>query len=139
MIPEKVSWVGFPARINTVYSNLTPINDLFLKIHDQTQTFAKDFLVEYQIRKRSQLCCIRIQFVKINSSTFSPTFCIFYADVAIPTTIPFQVIIAKLQTGNCQLVNQNFPNNTFKAAEFWRIVALTAVLCLLQRKDSTFL
>ena len=32
MIPEKVTWVRFPARINTVYGKLPPINDLFLKI-----------------------------------------------------------------------------------------------------------
>ena len=36
MIPEKVTWVRFPARINTVYSKLPPINDLFLKILNQT-------------------------------------------------------------------------------------------------------
>ena len=36
MIPEKVTWVQFPARINTVYSKLPPINDLFLKILNQT-------------------------------------------------------------------------------------------------------
>ena len=138
MIPEKVTWVRFPARINTVYSKLPPINDLFLKILNQTQIFAIDFLVEYQIRKFFQLCCIRIQFVKTNSSTFPPTFCIFYADLAIPITIPFQVIFAKLHS-NCQLAKQNFPNNAFKGAEFVCIVGLTAVLCLLQRADSTFL
>ena len=36
MIPEKVTWVRFPARINTVYSKLSPITDLFLKILNQT-------------------------------------------------------------------------------------------------------
>ena len=36
MIPEKVTWVRFPARINTVYSKLPPITDLFLKILNQT-------------------------------------------------------------------------------------------------------
>ena len=139
MIPEKVTWVRFPARINTVYSKLPPINDLFLKILNQTQIFAMDFLVECQIRKFYQLCCIRIQFIKTNSSTFPQTFCIFYADLAIPIRIPFQFIFPKLQNGNCQVANQNFPNDVFMAAEFWCIVGLTAVLFLLQRKDSTFL
>ena len=60
MIPEKVTWVLFPARINTVYSKLPPINDLFLKILNQTEVFAIDVLAEYQIRKLFQLCCIRI-------------------------------------------------------------------------------
>ena len=36
MIPEKVIWVRFPASINTVYSKLPPINDLFLKTLNQT-------------------------------------------------------------------------------------------------------
>ena len=36
-----------------------------------------------------------------------------------------------LQTGNCQLTNQNFPTNAFETAEFWCIVGLTTVLCLL--------
>ena len=77
MIPEKVTWVQFPARINTVYSKLPPINDLFLKILNQTQIFAIDFLPEYQIRNFFQLlCCIRTQFVETNSSTFCLTFCI---------------------------------------------------------------
>ena len=39
MIPEKVTWVQFPARINTVYSKLPPINDLFLKILNQTDIY----------------------------------------------------------------------------------------------------
>ena len=43
-----------------------------------------------------------------------------------------------LQTGNCQLTNQSFPNDAFKSAEFWCTVGLAAVLYLLQRKDSTF-
>ena len=89
MIPEKVTWVRFPARINTVYSKLSPINDLFLKILNQTLIFTIDFLAEYWIRKFFQLCCMRIQFVKSNSSTFPPTFWIFYADLAIPVTVPF--------------------------------------------------
>ena len=38
MIPEKVTWVQLPARINTVYSKLSPINDLFLKILNETDT-----------------------------------------------------------------------------------------------------
>ena len=33
----------------------------------------------------------------------------------------------------------NFPNNAFDTAEFWCIVSLTAILHLLQRKNSTFL
>ena len=28
MIPEKMTWVRFPARISAVYSKLLPINDL---------------------------------------------------------------------------------------------------------------
>ena len=76
MIPEKVTWVRFPARINTVYNKLPPINNLFLKILNQTQIFAIDFLAEYQIKKFFQLCYIRIQLVKTNSSTFPLTFCI---------------------------------------------------------------
>ena len=55
MIPEKVTWVRFPARINTVYSKLSPVNDLFLKIVNKTQIFAIDFLAEYWIRKLFQL------------------------------------------------------------------------------------
>ena len=51
MIPEKVTWVRFPARINTVYSKLPPINDLFLNILNQTYIFTIKFLPEYQIRK----------------------------------------------------------------------------------------
>ena len=50
MIPENVTWVRFLARINTVYSKLSPIKDLFLKILNQTYIFAIDFLPEYQIR-----------------------------------------------------------------------------------------
>ena len=48
MIPEKVTWVQFPARINTVYSKLPPINNLFLKILNQTLIFAIHFLAEDQ-------------------------------------------------------------------------------------------
>ena len=33
----------------------------------------------------------------------------------------------------------NFPNNAFETTEFWCIVGLTAILRLLQRKNSTFL
>ena len=36
IISEKVTWVRFSARINTVYSQLPPINDLFLKSLNQT-------------------------------------------------------------------------------------------------------
>ena len=32
----------------------------------------------------------------------------------------------------------NFPNNAIEAAEFWWIVGLRAILCLLQRKNSDF-
>ena len=46
IIPKKVTWVLFPARINTLYSKLPPINDLFLN-----SLFAIDVLAEYQIRK----------------------------------------------------------------------------------------
>ena len=49
MIREKVAWVQFPARIITVYCKLPPINDLFLKILNQTLIFAIDSLEEYQI------------------------------------------------------------------------------------------
>ena len=48
MIPEKVTWVQFPAKINTVYGKLPPYNDLFLKI--LKQIFGMDFLAEYQIK-----------------------------------------------------------------------------------------
>ena len=34
---------------------------------------------------------------------------------------------------------QNFPNNPFETAEFWSVVSLTAILRLLQMKNSTFL
>ena len=33
----------------------------------------------------------------------------------------------------------NFPNTAFDTAEFWFIVSLTAILDLLQMKNSTFL
>ena len=81
MIPEKVTWVRFPARINTVYSKLPPINDLFLKILNQTDIYHR-------------FSC-RISNQKIFSA----------------------------------MLHQNivFPNNDFKAAEFWFIVGLTAV------------
>ena len=39
MIREKVTWVRFITRINAVYSKLPPINDLFLKILNQTDVF----------------------------------------------------------------------------------------------------
>ena len=50
MIPENVTWVRFLARVNTDYTKLPPIKDLFLKILNQTYIFAIDFLPEYQIR-----------------------------------------------------------------------------------------
>ena len=50
--------VGFPARINTIYIKLLPINDLFLKILKKTLILDIDFLAEYRIRKFFQLCCI---------------------------------------------------------------------------------
>ena len=108
MIPEQVAWVRFPARINTAYSKLPSINDLLLKILYQTQIFAIDILVEYQIRKFFQLCCIKIQFIKTNSSTFPPTSCIFYVDLAIPITVPFQVILQ-----SCKLVIDKWQIKTF--------------------------
>ena len=39
MIPEKVTWIQFPARISIVYSKLLPINGLVF-----------EFLIKYQIR-----------------------------------------------------------------------------------------
>ena len=33
----------------------------------------------------------------------------------------------------------DFPNNSFETCEFWCIVGLTAILCLLQRKNLTLL
>ena len=36
VIPEKVTWVWFPARINTFYSKLPPVNYLLLKVLNQT-------------------------------------------------------------------------------------------------------
>ena len=35
--------------------------------------------------------------------------------------------------------NAQCPNNALETAEFWYIVALTTILRLLQRKNSTFL
>ena len=71
-------WPGFDSQPGSI---LPTVN--------QTWIFAIYFLVEYHIRKCFQLCCIKMEFVKTNSSTFPPTFCIFYADLAIPITIPF--------------------------------------------------
>ena len=48
MIPEKVTWVRFPARINAVYSKVPPINDLFSLIFNQTLIFAIDFVVDQE-------------------------------------------------------------------------------------------
>ena len=58
MIPEKLTWVQFPARINTVCSKLLPINN-FSIFNKQSYILALiHFLTEYQIRKYVQLCCI---------------------------------------------------------------------------------
>ena len=47
MIPEKVTWVQFPAWISTVYSKLLPINDLVFQF--LIYIFALiNFYVEYQ-------------------------------------------------------------------------------------------
>ena len=113
MITEKVKWVRFPARINTVYGKLSPINDLFLKILNETDTchrFSCRILDPEMFSAMLHQNIVRQnEFFK-----FPPTFCILYAD------LPMQI-------GNCQLANQNFANNAFEAAEFWCIVGLTAV------------
>ena len=67
IISKKVTWVRFPPRINTVYSQLPPINDLFLKSLNQTY-ISKIFSCRMSDQKIFQLCCI-----KPNSSTFLPT------------------------------------------------------------------
>ena len=44
MIPEKVTWVEFPAKISTVHSKVLPINDLvlqFLISHLHISSFIK--------------------------------------------------------------------------------------------------
>ena len=60
MIPEKVTWVQFLARINTVCSKLLPMNNLFFQyLIKHSYIFAlMNFLTEYQITKYVQLCCI---------------------------------------------------------------------------------
>ena len=131
MIPEKVTWVRFPARINTVYSKLPPINDLFLNILNQTYIFTIKFLPEYQIRKFFSYVASEYSSLKEIVQLFVQLFLFFYTNFAIPKTIPFYFIFAMLLTGNFQLKNQSFPTNAFEAAEFWCIVGLTAVLCLL--------
>ena len=58
MIPEKVTWVQFPARINTVCSKILPINNLIFQylIKHSYISAVRNFLTEYQIMKYVQLC-----------------------------------------------------------------------------------
>ena len=74
MIPEKVTWVQFPARINTACSKLLPIyNLIFQYLIKHSYIFALiNILKEYQIRKYVQLRCKSF-------ATFSQFFLFFYA------------------------------------------------------------
>ena len=47
--------------------------------------------------------------------------------------------ISEFKSDICDQWFKNFPTNAFETAEFWCIVDLTAILRLLQRKNSTFL
>ena len=68
MIPEKVTWIQFSARISTVYSKPLPINDLIFQfLIKHLHICSYKFLIEYQIRKYVQLCCV-------SSTTFSQYF-----------------------------------------------------------------
>ena len=89
MIPENLTWIRFSASINTAYSNAPPINDSFLKFLNQTQIFALDFLAEYHIRKCFQYVASKYSSSKQILQVFFQLFTFFYADLAIPRTIPF--------------------------------------------------
>ena len=87
MIPEKVTWVQFPARINTVYSKLPPINDLFSKIFNQTDICHR---LSHRISGQKSFWAMLHQNIVCQNKffNFSPQlFAFFYADVAITRTI----------------------------------------------------
>ena len=97
MIPEKVTWVRSPTRINTIYSKLPPVNDLlstFLIKH----SYLPQIFLQNIIRKFFLLCCIRIQFVKFFN--FSPNFLHSFTRI-----LPFQEeLYFRLYFKSCKLV-----------------------------------
>ena len=133
MIPEKVTWVQFPAKINTVYGKLPPYNDLFLKI--LKQIFGMDFLAEYQIKIFFSAMLLHQNIVRQNKFFNSPP--------PPPQLFVFFLLIwlfqeqfhIRLYWQNCKLLIVNSQIKIFpkmlEAAEFWCSVGLTAVLCLL--------
>ena len=134
MIPEKVTWVRFPARINTVYSKLPAIKDFFKKILIKRRYLPQIFLQNIRSENFFSYALSKYSLSKQILQLYPQLF----PFLMLIWPFQFQVIFAKLHS-NCQLAKQNFPNNAFKGAEFVCIVGLTAVLCLLQRADSTFL
>ena len=125
MIPEKVTWVQFPARINTVSGKLPPYNDLFLKI--LKQIFGMDFLAEYQIKIFFSAMLLHQNIVRQNKFfNFPPQLFVFFL-LIWPFQEQFHI---RLYWQNCKLLIVNSQIKIL-AAEFWCTVGLTAVLCLL--------
>ena len=125
MIPEKVTWVQFPARINTVSGKLPPYNDLFLKI--LKQIFGMDFLAEYQIKIFFSAMLLHQNIVRQNKLfNFPPQLFVFFL-LIWPFQEQFHI---RLYWQNCKLLIVNSQIKIL-AAEFWCTVGLTAVLCLL--------
>ena len=83
MIPEKVTWVQFSARISTVYSKLLSINDLFFKFSIKLFHICSDKF-SYRISDLEICSAMLCKFCN-----FSPIFSIFYANLAIPTKVSF--------------------------------------------------
>ena len=85
MLPEKVTWVQFPARISDIYTKLLPINDLvfqFLIIH-------LDSCYQFSYRKPDQKICLAMLH---KFCDFSSIFLFCHVHLVIPEKRPFQVI-----------------------------------------------
>ena len=128
-------WPGFdsqPGSILSIYSKLSPVNDLFLKI---LKHIYLPYIFLQNIRSEHFFSYAASENIVHQNKffNFSPNFLHFscWFGYSSNNSILGLYIFTKLKTGNCQLANQNFPNNAFEAAEFWCIVGLKVVLCLL--------
>ena len=87
MIPEKMTWVWFPARISTVYSKPLPINDLVFQFLIKYWHIGS-YKFSYRISDKDisdQELCLAMLFKFCN---FYPIFSFLDADLAIRRKIP---------------------------------------------------
>ena len=117
MIPKKVTWVQFPARISTVYSKPLPINDLvfqFLIKHWHICYYKFLYRISDQEISNQELCTAMLH----KLCNFSPIFSFLYADLAIPEKCHLKLYLQSfkqwiLELSNLYLISQVNPIWTY--------------------------